>query len=125
MKNTAIALLALLLVLMLGFGVHVKADGTTGFSLIIQQAGVTQGAAVTVNFGSGTTVTLSGGVANVTATAMGGSVTSITFNCGLTPATVTTSATIGLDLIQTPVTNPTYTVVQADCGRLVNFNNAG
>jgi hypothetical protein len=53
------------------FGVRVRADSANGWSLIIQQGGTTQGAAVIFNCSTGLTCSLSGG--KVTATASGAS----------------------------------------------------
>lgn len=65
--SRAIVILSVLLGLILGFGIHSNADSSNGFALAIQKATVAQGAVVTLNFGTGTSVALSGGVATVTA----------------------------------------------------------
>lgn len=66
--NRAIVTLAVLLGLVVGLGLHANADGTNGFSLIIQNGGKSKGGAVTLNCdGTTTTCTLSGGIATVAA----------------------------------------------------------
>jgi hypothetical protein len=73
MDNRVKAGLAIFVGLALGWGIQLKGDGATGFSLIVQQSGTTKGAAVTMNCSTNVTCSLSGGIVTVTASGGGGS----------------------------------------------------
>lgn len=77
MKNTLCGL-GLFLGLMAGLGVRLRADGTTGFSLLIQSSGTPIGAAVGMNCGTNLTCSLKGGFVQVSASGGGSGITALT-----------------------------------------------
>ena len=78
LNASAVLAFVLLIGAAMGWRVHVRADGLSGFSLIIQNAGSPIGGAVTLNCSTGTSCSISGGV--VTLTGTGGGITQLTGN---------------------------------------------
>lgn len=103
-----ICFLTVLLGLLLGFGLHANADGTTGFSLIIQNGGSAKGGVVILNC-DGTTITcsVSGGTVELSGIAGGSGINQLTQDVTAGPGSGSVAATVvGVNAALVPKSAP-------------------
>jgi hypothetical protein len=110
MKHTGKILtgFAILIGLLFGAGLRVQADGTSGFSLIVQDANVTKGAVVILNCdGSTVTCAVSNGRVNVSAVSGGTGLNQLTQDVLAGPGTGSQTATVvGINASLVPMSAP-------------------